>query len=256
MKIEIENATFSYNGKDTVFEDVNFSVKKGEIFFILGPNGTGKSTLLKTMAGLLPLKKGKIKIEGRDVTKLSRENIAKKIGYLPQIHQPTFPFKVLDVVLMGRAPHLSAFSSPGKKDVDIAKEYIHKLGISHLIDKPYTEISGGERQLVLLARVLTQKPDILLLDEPTSHLDFGNQVRILGRIEGLSSQGLAIIITSHFPDNAFFISHKVGIINNKKLANIGHPDDVITEKTLKEIYGIWRLMLLLIIKQNLKIILL
>jgi len=238
MKLEIRGATFSYDGTENVFEDITFSLREKEVFCILGPNGTGKSTLIKCIDNLLKLKGGSILIDDTDIHLLERTDIAKKIGYIPQIHNPTFPFSILDVVLMGRAPHLSLLSSPAKKDVQIAEDAIETVGVSHLIDKPYTEISGGERQLVLFARILAQQPEVLLLDEPTSHLDFGNQIHILEIIDKLASRGLSIIMASHFPDHAFLTSNKVAIMDGGAFIDMGSPDKVITERNLKSAYGI------------------
>ena len=239
MRLDISNAAYSYDEEgDNVFENITFSVGEGDIFCVLGPNGTGKSTLIKCIGNLLRLKQGSIKLEGEDILSLDNVDVAKKIGYIPQVHSPTFPFSVLDVVLMGRAPHLSLLSSPAEKDFAMARDAIKVVGIPHLIDKPYTEISGGERQLVLLARILAQQPSILLLDEPTSHLDFGNQIRILNMIDKLAKNGLSIIMASHFPDHAFLTSNKVAIMKGGTFIDMGSPDKVITEENMKSAYGV------------------
>ncbi len=236
--LDVINATFSYGGPHNVFQDISFSVSAKEVLCLLGPNGTGKSTLIKCLDQLLPLKSGSIVLNGRKISSLSRHEIAKKIAYIPQSHVPTFPFPVLNVVLMGRTPHMGFWSSPSKKDIGIAEESLHSLGILHLQSKPYTEISGGERQLVLLAAVLTQEPDILLLDEPTSHLDFGNQVRLLEIINRLSRQGMAVIMSSHFPDHAFLTASTVAIMQDGRFIEIGSPDRVITASNIRKTYGI------------------
>lgn len=239
MKLNVKDATFSYdNMEENIFEDISFSLKDKEVFCILGPNGSGKTTLLKCINNLLELKKGSIFLDDRDIRRLNKREIAQGIGYIPQTHDPTFPFSIFDVVLMGRSAHLGPLSSPSDKDRAIAEETIEMLGISHLKDKPYTKISGGERQLVLFARTLVQQPKFLLMDEPTSHLDFGNQIRTMEIIEKLASTGLSIIMTSHFPDHAFLISSRVAIIKRGKFIDIGSPDDVITEKNLENAYGI------------------
>ena len=156
----------------------------------------------------------------------------KHIGYIPQSHVPSFPFKVLDVVLMGRAPYLNLTDSPKKEDVEIAINALKTLDIEYLKDKEYTNLSGGERQLVFLARILCQQPDILILDEPTSHLDFGNQIKLLEIIDNLSKAGLSIIMSSHFPDHAFLSSTKVAIMKDKTFIDFGSPDDVVNEKKI------------------------
>jgi iron complex transport system ATP-binding protein len=239
MKLDIKEATFFYDRKaGNVFENVSFCLKEGDIFCILGPNGCGKTTLLKCINNLLKLKGGSILLDGTDIRLLDKTEVAKQIGYVPQTHNPTFPFSVLDVVLMGRAPHLGLLSSPTKRDVKIAEDAIETLGISHLISKPYTEISGGERRLVLLSRVLAQQPAILLLDEPTSQLDYGNQIHILEIIEKLGSTGLSIFMTSHFPDHALLIASKVAIMNEGGFTDMGEPNEVVTEENLESAYGI------------------
>jgi len=236
--MEMINGTFSYTNQDNIFEDINFSVKKGDIFCILGANGTGKTTLIKCLNGLMKLNSGKVQLSGKDIYSLNHADIAKNIGYIPQKHNSTFPFTVLDVVLMGRAPHLDLFSSPGEKDIKIAENSLKSLNIFHMRDKPYTEISGGEQQLVFIARVLTQEPGILILDEPTSHLDFGNQIRTLNIIEKLAKNGLSVVMSSHFPDHAFISASKVAIMKGKNFIDMGTPDDVITEENMEKTYGI------------------
>ncbi len=235
---QIDNAEFSYNGSDRIFRDVNLSLEEGDVLCILGPNGTGKSTLIKCMNGLLKLNSGNIFLGNQNIQSMKKNDLAKMIGYIPQSYNSTFAFSVFDVVLMGRAPHLSLTSVPGEKDYKIAENALKSLGILHLKDKTFTEISGGERQMVLIARVLAQQPKILLLDEPTSHLDFGNQIRTLEVINKLSENGLSVIMTSHFPDHAFLSSNKVAIMNRGTIMDIGTPESVITEDNMRNAYGI------------------
>jgi iron complex transport system ATP-binding protein len=238
MKIKVHGAGFNYKGTENCgFKNINFSLETGEFMCILGPNGCGKTTLLKSLNRLYKLDNGSIEINDRNIETLSRSEIARAVGYVPQLHQPAFSFSVLEVVLMGRAPHLGPLSSPKEKDVRIAENAIASLGISHLKDKPYTQISGGERQMVVFARVLAQKPSLILLDEPTSHLDFGNQIRLLKIVEKLSQTGIPIIMTSHFPDHAFMVSSKVALMKNGELIDLGTPENVITEKNLKIVYN-------------------
>lgn len=236
--LEINNIEFSYNEKKKIFEDISFSIDEGDILCILGPNGAGKSTLIKCINGLLKLNKGDILFKGKNITMMDNDELAKKMGYIPQTHSSTFAFRVIDIVLLGRVPHLGLTESPGKKDYKIAENAMESLGIAHLKYKLYNEISGGERQLVIMARVLTQQPEILLLDEPTSHLDFGNQIRTLGIINKLSKNGLSVIMTSHYPDHAFISSNKVVIMNNGTLMAVGSPEDVVTEENMRNAYEI------------------
>ena len=234
---EVKNISFDYDGEE-IFSDISFSIGKGDVLCILGPNGTGKTTLIKCLNGLHDIKSGEIFINGENMKKLSFKQISKHIGYIPQSHVPSFPFKVFDVVLMGRAPYLNLTDSPKNEDIEIAMDALETLGIEDLKDKEYTNLSGGERQLVFLARVLCQKPDILILDEPTSHLDFGNQIKLLEIIDNLANTGLSIIMSSHFPDHAFLSSTKVAIMKDKKFIDFGSPDDVVTEGNLKKAYSI------------------
>lgn len=235
--LEVNDISFSY-GDELIFENINFSINKGDVLCILGPNGTGKTTLIKCLNGLHEIDSGEILVNGKNIKTLSFSQISKHIGYIPQAHTPSFPFTVFDVVLMGRAPYLNLTQSPKKKDEKIAEKSLKTLGIYDLKDKEYTNLSGGERQLVFLARVLTQQPDILILDEPTSHLDFGNQIKLLEIVDMLAESGLSVIMSSHFPDHAFLSSTKVAIMKNKKFIDFGTPEDVVTEDNLKEAYSI------------------
>jgi iron complex transport system ATP-binding protein len=238
MMLEIKNAEFSYDKKRNVFEGINFSIQKSDVLCILGPNGSGKTTLLKCLTNILEPTNGQVLLDNKDVRSLSRKEISKKIAYLPQTHAALFPFPALEVAVMGRAPHMKITDAPTEADYDIAKANLEMLGISHLAERPYTKISGGQRQLVLIAMVLTQEPEILLLDEPTSHLDFGNQVRLLELIERFATKELTVVFTSHYPDHAFHLSCKVALMNNKQLTYVGDCETALTAENLKEIYGI------------------
>jgi iron complex transport system ATP-binding protein len=184
------------------------------------------------------LKEGTVYINGEDIKRIEQREIARNIGYIPQGHVPTFAFTVFDVVLMGRTPHLDFFESLGEKDYKIAENALNRFGLSELRDNPYTTLSGGEQQLVFFARVIAQEPHILILDEPTSHLDFGNQLKTLDIISKLADDGLSVVMTSHFPDHAFMSSNKVAIMKNRNFMAIGKPEDVITEKNMEKAYDI------------------
>lgn len=234
---ELENGCCGYS-RTPVIDHINFKVTSGEVLCILGPNGVGKSTLFMSMLGLIPMLGGKLSINGEDISRWSRAEIAQSIGYIPQTSNPPFSYSVMDVVLMGRTAHLGMFESPKKEDEEIAVSAIERLGIYRLANKRYLELSGGEKQLVLIARALAQQPRILIMDEPTAALDFGNQQLILEQIRFLSEQGLAVIMSSHFPDHAFLYAHKVLMLKDGGIYASGAPLDVITEKSLRELYSV------------------
>ena len=237
MVLDVKNISFSYEN-ELIFENISFSIEKGDVLCILGPNGTGKTTLIKCLTNIHEIDSGEIFIKGKNIKKLSFKQISKHVGYIPQSHIPTFPFSVFDVVLMGRAPYLNLGENPNDEDKKIALNALKILGLEDLKDKEYTNLSGGERQLVFLARVLCQQPDILILDEPTSHLDFGNQIKLLEIIDNLAESGLSIIMSSHFPDHAFLSSTKVAIMKDKSFIDFGKPDTIVTEENLKKAYSI------------------
>jgi len=238
MSMQIINGSFGYRKDKVIFSDINLQTAEDGVLCILGRNGCGKTTMLKCLCGILKLNGGDILIDGKSIIGMQRHEIASVVGYIPQEHNIGFAYKVLDIVLMGRAPHLSMFSSPSGADYKIAEEAIATVGISHLSRSKYTEISGGERQLVLVARTLAQQPKVLLMDEPTSHLDFRNQTLILKLIGKLARSGLYVIMTSHFPDHALSYSGKIALMHDGQFLAQGKPADVVTEETLETVYGI------------------
>ena len=239
-RVSVENLGFTYSEHlaDAVFRDVSFSVKAGEIFCLLGPNGTGKSTLLKCLANILQPREGKVYLGEKDMSRLSTSDAAKKVGYVPQNQASAFPFLVRDIVLMGRAPHIGLFASPSRVDREIADRAIKKAGVQDIAERPCTALSGGEWQLTLIARALAQGPQVLVLDEPTSHLDMGNQMKILRVVKELAQSGLAVIMASHFPDHAFLLSSEVAILNRGRFVRRGAPERVITEENMRNVYGV------------------
>ncbi|WP_292389849.1 ABC transporter ATP-binding protein [Methanosarcina sp. UBA5] len=237
LMLEVKSLSFSYgNGK--VLENVSFSLKKGEIICILGPNGSGKSTLIKCIAGILKPDSGSIHILGKDTASLGAGDIARHIGYVPQQNEVVFPFSVLDFVVMGRAPHLSMFASPGADDIKLAKESLAMVGISDLAERPVANLSGGQNQMVLIARALVQKPALLLLDEPTSHLDFGNQILVLETVQRLASLGMSIVMNTHMPDHAFLVGDRAAALAGGRLVAVGKVETVVTSKMMSSVYGV------------------
>jgi len=238
--VEVRDLAFSYTGRvtDAIFRDVCFSVGPGDVFFLLGPNGTGKTTLLKCLSNVLQGWQGAILLDGIDISSMRPSDVAKGVGYVPQNQVPGFPFLVGDIVIMGRAPHLNVFSSPASRDRLIAHHAMETVGILGLADRPCTTLSGGEWQLTLIARALAQEPGVLVLDEPTSHLDMGNQIRILRVVKALGQSGLGVIMASHFPDHALIAATEAAILNHERLAQKGTPDEVVTEASLRQTYGV------------------
>jgi iron complex transport system ATP-binding protein len=227
-----------HNGPD-ILKGVEFGIDQGRMTTILGPNGSGKTTLFKCISGLWKPREGTIRFGDQDLTKLSYGRRAGIIAVVPQEHEPPFPYTVAEVVLMGRVSHVSLFSAPSRIDRLKAEEAMEKVGIGHLCERRYTKISGGERQLVLIARALSQDAPILILDEPTSHLDFRNQILILSKVREIVQQkGLTVLMTLHDPNLAMQFSDSVVMINGGQIIARGVPHDVLTRENLMKIYGI------------------
>lgn len=235
--LEVRDLAFGFPGR-TVGRDVSFSLPDGEVMCVLGPNGGGKTTLFRTLLGLLAKHSGSVLLEDAALESLSRVEIARRIGYVPQGHSAYFAFTVREFVLMGRTAHLGAFASPTRTDFSVVAEVLDSLEIAHLADRPVNQISGGERQLALVARALAQEPRLLVMDEPTASLDFGNQVRILERITSLSGKGIAILFSTHAPDHAFLAAQRVLLLAEGHALAIGAPRDVIRPDTLERLYGV------------------
>lgn len=237
MKLEIKNLTGGYGNK-MIIRDFSTAVETGDILCLLGPNGVGKTTLFKSILGFLKMQGGEISLDGKNMEKFSWAEQARIIGYVPQSSNPPFPFSVIDVVVMGRTAHLGMFGTPGKKDFQKAYEVLEQLQIVHLAENAFTELSGGERQMVMIARALVQQPAFIMLDEPTASLDFGNQAKVLQRILSLSKNGIGIIMTTHYPDHAFLCDGKVVLLQRGDTYHTGHAGEVLTEENLTKAYGV------------------
>lgn len=237
MTLEIKNGKIGY-GHTAVLSDVNFELNTGETVCLLGKNGAGKTTLFKALLGVLKPFAGTIQLNGTAIDHWNRKKFAQLVGYIPQARSLPFPFRVFDVVLFGRTAHLGAFASPGKKDRLIAEECLEMLNITHLKERIFTQLSGGEQQMVIVARALAQQPAFLIMDEPTSSLDFGNQIKIIKQINSLKNNELGILMATHSPDHAFMCDANVAIVHNKSIWKCGYSNDIITEEILKTIYGV------------------
>jgi iron complex transport system ATP-binding protein len=237
MTLAAVNLGYGYRGR-TVGRGAEFELQAGKILCLLGPNGGGKTTLFKTLLGLLPAQEGCVLLDGQDLSRWPRRRFARHIAYVPQAHDAFFPFLVRDVVVMGRAAHIGLFAQPSAADHRAADGALAALGVGHLADRIYTQISGGERQLALIARALAQEPKILVMDEPTASLDFGNQVRVLAQIKALAASGIAILLSTHDPDHAFLCADQVALLHDGRIIALGPPEETVTAETLKVVYGI------------------
>lgn len=225
-------------GARVVASGIDLVVEPGEVLCLLGPNGGGKTTLLRTLLGLLRPLGGRVTVDDRDAATLSRAELARHLAYVPQIPMSAFPFTVRDMTLMGRAARLSPLATPSAEDRRVADAALATLGVAHLADRAFTEISGGERQLTLIARALAQEAGIVIMDEPTASLDFGNQARVLGRVRALADAGHSVILTTHDPNHTFLCADRVAILHQGRLADLGAPEEVVTGERLRQVYGV------------------
>lgn len=236
-RFEVNNIVAGYgNGPDIVI-DVSFQLKRGEFVSILGRNGCGKTTLLKSVLGLLPVRKGEVNCNNKELLRLNEEDRAKEVAYVPQAHRPPFPFLVEDVVRMGRTPHLSRLSMEKAEDVEIAYECMVQVGIESLAKRPYTHLSGGQQQLVIIARALAQRANFIIMDEPTSSLDYGNQYRVLAQIRKLCDEiNIGALMVTHDPAHCFYAADRVMLMDGGKILKSGRSEDVIDSNVLSELY--------------------
>ncbi|EPG7578943.1 ABC transporter ATP-binding protein [Providencia sp. PROV032] len=235
--LSLKKVAIGYHGT-AIIDGINLSLPKGEISCLLGANGCGKTTLMKTLLGLLPAIKGEIQLNGQSIQALRPREIAKTVAYVPQAHDTPFTFTVLDMVMMGLTPHISIFSVPKEAEKNLAYQQLKHLGIAHLATRLYSTLSGGEKQLVLIARALIQKPLLLIMDEPAASLDFGNQIRLLEQIEKLKSHGMTILMSTHHPQHAAAIADNVILLDKRNKARQGLSNSMLTLTNLAALYNV------------------
>ena len=238
--IEVRDLSYTYPGSSgTALEGISLRAAPGEVVTVLGPNGSGKTTLFQCLLGIRKPREGAVLIGGKSICGMTRPEIARMVAVVPQDHEPPFPYLALDVVLMGRAAHLGLFFAPSGKDRDIARRAMATMGIEALAHRPYTRISGGERQLVLIARCLAQQAPVMLLDEPTAHLDFRNQVEVLAQVKSIAKEnGLVAVLNLHDPNMALLFSDRVLLLKKGACIGEGRPGEVVTGENLLALYGL------------------
>lgn len=238
MNLSVHNLSFSYQKGTEILKDVSFEVHSGEFLSVLGPNGVGKSTLFRCLLGILTDYSGEILVGGDNIRALPPRERAKRIAYIPQTHTPTFGYSVLDTVLMGTTRQLSPFMEPKQSQIDQSYAALERVGVSHLAERNFTRLSGGEQQLVLVARAIAQQADILIMDEPTSSLDYGNQLRVLEQVKGLAREGYMVLLSTHNPQHALSFADSVLALSGGRVAAMGSAETVLTRELMQTLYRI------------------
>lgn len=242
--IKVTNAAFSYDKKRDIFKNMNFSINEGEILCIIGPNGCGKSTLIDCILGFHKLDEGEILINGEPMDNLKPREYAEKVAYVPQSHKTTFAYTVLDVVTMGRTYAAQMFAPPGEKEKDIARDALIQVGLDGFADREYTKLSGGELQLVILARAIAQQSKVLIMDEPTAHLDFTHELNIMEIVAKLVKEhNISIIMATHFLNQAYYLENagvnaRVALMSEEGFSHMGKPSKVLTPQNLEDTFKI------------------
>lgn len=242
--MEVRNGSFTYDGKRKIFDGVNLSVDKGEILCIIGPNGCGKSTLIDCMLGLKKLKSGEIKAGGINIDHMKPREFAEHVAYVPQGHKTTFAYTVLDVVTMGRTYAAKMFSPPDEHEKEIARQALAMVGLAGFEDREYTKLSGGELQLVIIARAIAQQSQLLIMDEPTAHLDFTHELTVMEIIAKLvKEKKISIIMATHFLNQAYYLENegvntRVALFNGTNFAQVGTPSEILTKDNLEKTFNI------------------
>ncbi len=237
--LEFENIQFRYHGvPEIVLDGFSVALPHGEISAILGPNGSGKTTLMRLAYGKEQPARGVIKLDGRELSAYSRRELGRWIGLVPQNEHLHYDYSVLEYTVLGRAPYLDPLAMPGEQDFEIASHALKRVGMEGMQQRAVTQLSGGELQLALVARALTQQPHILLLDEPTSHLDLANKRRLLDILSELASQGMTIIFSTHEPETAASIAQHLVLMRTGKVQFNGTLEEGLTSERLSEAYNI------------------
>ncbi len=235
--LRTENLTVEY-GEKRILDSVSFSVKGGEILAVLGSNGAGKTTLFRSIMRFIKPASGEIYIDDKNVLSYSRKSLSQRIAYVPQCHNCTFPYTVLEMTVMGLQSRLGAFSEPGIKDYLFAQSVLDKLGVGALAHRRYRNLSGGEKQLVLIARALVQRPAIMIMDEPTASLDMSNSLRVLSEILRLKEQNISLLVTCHSPKQARLFADKVLMIKNGMVYRCGDAALLGDKELILGLYGL------------------
>ena len=239
----IENGSFAYPGHP-IFSDATLKVTKGEVLCILGPNGCGKTTLIDCLLGILPLDQGRVLVENRNISTLSPRQIARRIAYVPQKHHRHFSFSVLDILVMGRASHTSFYESPGKKDLAQAENVLKEFGLLRLKDRDYTTLSGGETQMVMIMRALVQDTPLIIMDEPTAHLDFRYELVVLETIARLVKQKQrTLVMATHYPNHAFYLENqgvpvRMVFMDRQQVHQALSPSRALTKENIETFYRV------------------
>lgn len=225
-------------GGRQILDNISLSIGPGDNIALLGANGAGKSTLLRILLGLLKPATGQVLLDDRPLPRLNRRDIARQLAYVPQTHVPSFPFSVAQIVAQGRLPVTGLGHAPGAAEDDAVKGALAELGIEHLYLRPYTELSGGERQLVLIARAMVQRARLIILDEPVTGLDYGHQLRLLALLQRLAQQGLSVLSSTHRPEQALAFANRVLVLHEGRLIADGAPGAVIDSELMQRLYHV------------------
>lgn len=237
MSIEIADLDFSY-GSISVLHNINFSAADGDIAAVLGPNGVGKSTLFRCVLGFLSPTAGTVRVNGKDMRTLDRRAAAREVAYIPQSCVPSFNYTLLEVVMMGLTNRIGIFDAPKAEHKAAALEAMESLGIAHLAHRESGRVSGGERQLALLARAMVQNARVLVMDEPTANLDCGNSALVMERVTALAADGFTVLFSTHDPNQAFRYAGSVLALQSGGILASGTPDTALTGDTLSRLYGV------------------